>query len=394
MRRSLVPGEVFDAVIGIKSLVVVAGGGLGRGGAHAPQPVQDDIINARLRPQPDGALNGLADFRPPFARIRCTAHRNTGGPAPLFAYRSHRGLAMPLRLPPLSALRFFEAAARLGSFKGAAAELNVTPSAVSHGIVALEDALGVGLFVREPRGLSLTPEGELYLPYVAEAFALIAIGTQRLPDGRANRTIAVSCAPTFAARWLLPRLARFRARWSQLAVTVETSPRQVAFPVDGFDFAIRRSLGPVGGAAWERLFGEELVPVCSPDCYAALAGAEGHADLSRAALIHVTTASEDWDFWFEATGTQGVAVQGGLRFDTIQLAFEAAAMGLGVAMGRRPFVDADLASGALVTAAAARVPSRSGYWLVSGPGADVRPDLQAFRLWLLEEALAPERAAV
>lgn len=295
---------------------------------------------------------------------------------------------MPLRLPPLSALRFFEAAARLKSFKGAAAELNVTPSAVSHGIVALEESLGVELFVREPRGLSLTPEGELYLPYVAEAFSLIAIGTQRLPDRRATRPIAVSCAPTFAARWLLPRLAGFRARWPQIAVTVETSQRQVTFPADGFDFAIRRSPGPAGGATWDRLFGERLVPVCNAASFAALRDESGHADLGRAALIHVNTASEDWDYWLDETGTQGVATEGGLRLDTIHLAFDAAAMGLGVAMGRRPFIDADLASGALVAAAVASVPSRSCYWLVSGPGADARPDLAAFRLWLLEEAQA------
>lgn len=298
---------------------------------------------------------------------------------------------MPLRLPPLSALRFFEAAARLRSFKGAAAELNVTPGAVSHGIVALEESLGVGLFVREPRGLSLTPEGELYLPYVAEAFSLIAIGTQRLPDRRANRAIAVSCAPTLAARWLLPRLPVFRARWPQLAVTVETSQRQVAFPVDGFDFAIRRSLGPVAGAAWERLFGERLVPVCSPACLAELRGADGEVDLSRATLIHVSTASEDWAYWLDEAGVAGVALEGGVRLDTIHLAFDAAAMGLGVAMGRRPFVDAELASGALVPAARASVPSRSSYWLVCGPGADERPDLLAFRQWLLDEAAALDR---
>lgn len=171
---------------------------------------------------------------------------------------------MPLRLPPLPALRFFEAAGRHQSFKLAAAELNVTPSAISHGIVGLEQALGVELFVREPRGLSLTPAGADYLSYVSEAFSLIAIGTQRLPDNRANRTIALSCAPTLASRWLLPRLPGFRARWPNANVTVDTSHRQVGFPVDGFDFAIRMSRAPVAGTAWTRLFGERLVPVCSP----------------------------------------------------------------------------------------------------------------------------------
>src|SRR5271154_1374965 len=138
---------------------------------------------------------------------------------------------MPLRLPPLSSLRFFEAAGRHGSFKLAAAELNVTPSAVSHGIVALEQALGVELFLRGPRKLSLTPEGADYLPYVSEALSLIAIGTQRLPTNQPNRTIAVSCAPTLASRWLLPRLHDFSSRWPNISVTVDTSRRQVGFPV-------------------------------------------------------------------------------------------------------------------------------------------------------------------
>src|SRR5580658_1765237 len=130
---------------------------------------------------------------------------------------------MPLRLPPLSSLRFFEAAGRHRSFKLAAAELNLTPSAVSHGILGLEQALGGELFIREPRKLSLTPAGADYLPYVSEALSLIAIGTQRLPNNRTSRTIAVSCAPTLASRWLLPRLHRFSSRWPDTSVAVDTS---------------------------------------------------------------------------------------------------------------------------------------------------------------------------
>ena len=187
---------------------------------------------------------------------------------------------MPLRLPPLSSLRFFEAAGRHRSFKLAAAELNVTPSAVSHGIVALERALGVALFIRAPRKLSLTPEGADYLPYVSEALSLIAIGTQRLPHNRANRTIAVSCAPTLASRWLLPRLHNFSKRWPTIGVTVDTSQRHVGFPVDGFDFAIRMSWTTAAGAAWTRLFGERLVPVCSPAYRETLVDDAGNIDLS------------------------------------------------------------------------------------------------------------------
>ena len=293
---------------------------------------------------------------------------------------------MPLRLPPLNSLRFFEAAARLGSFKLAAAELNVTPSAVSHGIVALEETLGVALFAREPRRLSLTPAGELYFPYIAEAFSLIALGTQRLPDGRTQRTIAVSCAPTLAARWLVPRLHEFRARWPNIDVSVDTSRRQVGFPVDGFDFGIRLSRGPVPGSDWSRLFGERLVPVCSRAYRDTLTDAHGKLDLRRATLIHVDTASEDWQAWLEGAGIGDIVAAGSLRFDTIQLALEAATTGMGVAIGRRPLVDPELASGTLVEAGAPTVVATTAYWLVSAEGADQRPDLQAFKHWLLHEA--------
>ena len=293
---------------------------------------------------------------------------------------------MPLRLPPLPALRFFEAAGRHQSFKLAAAELNVTPSAISHGIVGLEQALGVELFVREPRGISLTATGADYLSYVSEAFSLIAIGTQRLPNHRADRPIALSCAPTFASRWLLPRLAGFRARWPNVNVSVDTSHRQVGFPVDGFDFAIRLSRAPVAGTAWTRLFGEQFVPVCSPAYLETLRDEHGNPDLRRATLIHVNTASEDWQAWLDATGSAGLDTAGGLRVDTIQLAFEAAAMGFGVALGRKPLVDPDLEGGALVAASPALSASTTAYWLVSAENSDRRPELVDFKRWLTSEA--------
>ncbi|MGF6770423.1 LysR family glycine cleavage system transcriptional activator [Paraburkholderia sp. GAS199] len=301
---------------------------------------------------------------------------------------------MPLRLPPLPALRFFEAAGRHRSFKLAAAELNVTPSAISHGIVGLEEALGVELFVREPRGISLTPTGADYLSYIAEAFSLIAIGTQRLPNHRSNRPIALSCAPTLASRWLLPRLQGFRARWPDANVTVDTSHRQVGFPVDGFDFAIRMSRTPVAGASWTRLFGERLVPVCSPAYRDELRERHGTFDLRHATLIHVNAASEDWQAWFDATretlqsptDDQEPELSDGLRVDTIQLAFEAASMGLGVALGRRPLVDRDLASGLLVEVCAPTVAASTAYWLVSADNVERRPELFDFQQWLVAQA--------
>ena len=270
---------------------------------------------------------------------------------------------MPLRLPPLHSLRFFEAAGRHRSFKLAAAELNVTPSAVSHGIVGLEKTLGVELFIRETRRLSLTPMGEDYLPYVSEALSLVAIGTQRLASRNVGRAIAVSCAPTFASRWLLPRLHGFKDQWPSLSINVDTSRKQVGFPVDGFDFAIRIEWAPVAGNDWSRLFGERLAPICTGAYLATLVDELGRVDLRRATLIHVTTASEDWQAWLDGNGLSELLPAADLRVDTIQLAFDAAAAGLGIALGRKSLVDRDLAANGLVEAAEA-TPAETSYWLV------------------------------
>lgn len=291
---------------------------------------------------------------------------------------------MPLRLPPLSPLRFFEAAGRLRSFRLAADELNVTPSAVSHGIAGLEEYLGVQLFERNPRGLSLTPAGADYLAYVSEAFSVLALGMRRLPPPRGRVLLSLTCAPTFASRWLLPRLASFRARWPDVDLSLDTSPRQAGFPADGFDFAIRMSRTPAAGPAWTRLFAERLVPLCSPAYRDTLAATDGGYDVRRAVLIHVPAASEEWQDWIQATGIEGMAPSGALHVDRLDLAFEAAAAGLGVALGRRPLVDDEIAAGTLVPAGPA-VDAETAYWLVARDGAEKEPALAGFRDWLLEE---------
>lgn len=297
---------------------------------------------------------------------------------------------MALRLPPLSGLRFFEAAGRLMSFKKAAEELNVTPSAVSHGIVALEQSLGVTLFVRGPRKLALTPEGADYLTYVSEGLSLIAIGTQRLPSRHARRIIKVSCAPTMASRWLLPRLPTFQEQWSTVSVSVETSHRLVSFPADGFDFAIRMSRAGSAGPNWDHLFGETLVPVCSPAYRDRLLDSFGAVDIRRARLIRITSLSEDWPAWLEPAGMGDLEpAAGDLRVDTLNLALEAAAAGLGVALGRRPLADADLAAGTLVEAHPLSVPAEMAFWLVGTAAVELRPELRAFRRWVLDQAYQP-----
>lgn len=302
---------------------------------------------------------------------------------------------MALRLPPLSALRLFEAAGRHSSFKLAAEELHLTPSAVSHGIVSLERWLGIALFDRGPRGLALTEAGRDYLPYIAEALTMIATGTQRLPSKRADRRIVISSAPAFAARVLLPNLQRFRARHPDIAIAIDTAHRQVGFPIDGVDLAIRMSRGPWPGLASTRLLGARLVPVCSP-AYAASLAADGapvdltrvdltRVDLTRAALIHLSSASEDWSVWADAVGLTGLDFSRGVILDTIGMGVEAAIAGLGVLMGRRPLIDRELAAGQLVAVSAHTVEAATAYWLVGAEATQARPDIAAFRRWVVEE---------
>ncbi|VVD99760.1 Glycine cleavage system transcriptional activator [Pandoraea iniqua] len=293
---------------------------------------------------------------------------------------------MPPRLPPLSALRLFEAAGRHQSFKRAAAELHLTPSAVSHGIVGLEQTLGIALFTRSPQGLSLTPEGVDYLAYVTEAFSLLMTGTRRLPTRDSTRAIALTCAPTLASRWLLPRLSRFTQRMPDVDVTLDTSRRQVGFPTDGFDFAIRLSRAPVASDTWHRLFGEQFVPVCSPAYHAAHANAHGKIDLQAVTRIHVSSASEDWQGWIEGAGVDDFDARGGLSFDSIQMAFDAAIIGLGVVIGRRPLVDEYLANGALMPAHGITTTSQGAYWLICADDIEPHPACTAFRDWVIEEA--------
>ncbi len=298
---------------------------------------------------------------------------------------------MPLRLPPLTALRLFEAAGRLLSFKMAAEELHLTPSAVSHGIQSLEDWLGTPLFHRGARGLALTPAGEAYQPKVAEALAMLASASEAVAGRKATGQLKLSAAPTFASRWLLPRLPAFAAQYPNIRLTLDTSRRLVEFPRDGFDLAIRLGSQPTGVGFALRLFHEELVPVCSPKLLQELGTATFGEVLARAALIHVTTPSEDWAYWFHAAGIDPLPVGNGLAVDTVQLAIEGAVLGLGVALGRRPLVDLELDVGTLVRLGGA-VQSSTSYWLVGPDEPFERPEARQFRSWIIRELAEPARA--
>lgn len=288
------------------------------------------------------------------------------------------------RLPPLNALRLFEASARLLSFKNAADELLLTPSAVSHGIQSLEQWLGVSLFTRTSKGLVLTKAGASYYPAVQMALDMLVESSARISAYQHRRHLRISAAPTFARHLLMPMLSEFQDAHPDVAVNIDTSQDCVDLSEDGADIAIRMGKGGWSGLVAEELLRETLVPVCAPKCRAGFAA----KDLEDLPLIHVTSVSEDWARWAAASGRKLPSTRQGLRFDTLQMAFDAAAHGLGVAIGRRPLIDAELQAGRLVALWMPEIPCESAHWLVSVEKKANEPAVEAFRAWIMARPLS------
>ncbi len=276
-------------------------------------------------------------------------------------------------------MRLFEAAGRHLSYKAAAEDLHLTPSAISHGVQTLEEWLGVELFIRGKRFLTLTEAGAIYLPKVQAALDMLARASESVPGRRPTGRLAVSVPPTFGMRWLLPRLLRFNERHPRIEVTVDTSQRQVDFSRDGIDIAIRMGRGDWPGLHATCLVREKLVPVCAPHLAPTIRSAD---DLRRMTLLHVIRASEDWAAWGTFAGVDVANITGGLRFDSIQMALEAAVSGIGVALGRLPLVDSDLAANRLVQVLGPPRFCSTGYWLVMQRETVQRPEVRAFCSWI------------
>lgn len=293
---------------------------------------------------------------------------------------------MAHKLPPLPALRIFEAAGRHGGFTAAAAELGVTPSAVSHGVRGLEDSLGLPLFHRDPRGLRLTPAGETLLREASRAFQALSRCVEALTESRSRNGLVGSVAPTFATRWLLPRLQALRRLYPSLALTISTEREHVEIGGGRFDFAIRMAAAPAGSADWHRLAPVRMVPVVAPDCRLSLTEA-----LARLPAIHVTAAGEDWAEWAALRGVGPAGRSSGLRFDTIQMALDAAAQGLGVALARLPVCTEDISTGRVRTLDAP-VEGSIACWLVARPGLLRQREGRLLAAWLRRE-LASEAVA-
>jgi LysR family transcriptional regulator, glycine cleavage system transcriptional activator len=301
---------------------------------------------------------------------------------------------MTRRLPPLNALRAFEAAARHLSFTRAADELHVTQTAISHQIRGLEERLGVRLFRRLPRGLLLTEEAQRYLPPVRDAFDRIAAATEQLGAGSSGGRLTVSVLPSFAAKWLVPRLGRFRVAHPDLDLRISASSQLVDFARDDVDVAIRMGRGRYPGLRVDRLFGESMVPVCAPELLTGPQPLRRPEDLRHHVLLHDDDHT-GWQLWLELAGVKGVDPRRGPIFTDSAMVVQAAAEGQGVAIARRVLAAADLAAGRLVQPFEVSVPHDLAYYLVSPEATAEQPRIKAFRAWLLTEAEAEaaERAA-
>ncbi|MGO1070424.1 transcriptional regulator GcvA [Lysobacter sp. CA199] len=295
----------------------------------------------------------------------------------------------PRHLVPLNALRAFEAAARCLSFQTAAAQLFVTPAAVSHQVKRLEAYLGVKLFHRGHRTVELTGEGEALAASLGELFGQLDLALDRA-IAPATAHLRVSTMESFAAKWLAPRLHRFHRDCPELKLRIETGDEPTDFVRDGIDVAIRYGPGGYTGVHAERLMDAPVFPVCAPVPEDATAIAVPD-DLRHRTLLHDDSAAgragvPDWPAWLQAAGATRVDATRGPVFASIYLAQEAAVAGHGVALGLAPLVEDDLLRGRLVKPFDRALPNAYAFWIVRRHEPGRHPAVDAFCRWLRKEA--------
>jgi LysR family glycine cleavage system transcriptional activator len=303
---------------------------------------------------------------------------------------------MERRLPPLNALRAFEAAARHLSLTRAAEELHVTPAAISHQVKGLESFLGVKLFRRANRSLRLTDAGQASLPGLREGFDRLAEAMEAVRAGDESGPFTVTVPPSFGAKWLVARLDRFTRRHPGYDVRLDASMRLVDLMREGVDIAVRYGAGEYPGMRVDRLMDEVAIPVCSPRLLEGDHPLRVPADLCGHTLLHHTVPSQDdkfpdWPMWLQAAGVKNCDLARGPTFSMASMAVEAAIEGQGVALVGDVLVTDDIAAGRLVRPFALSFPVNFAYYVVSPLVTVERPRVVAFREWLLEEARASGR---
>ncbi len=282
-------------------------------------------------------------------------------------------------------MRAFEVAARHLSFSRAADELNVTKAAISHQVKALEDDLGMPLFQRLNRALALTAAGQALFPAVSEAMGLMAAAVKRLHHQDRAGELTVTTMDSFAARWLVPRLGRFRQEYPDIDVLIATSDESIDFARESADLAIRYGAGSWPGLSVERLMTEEVFPVCAPGMLQSGPPLERPSDLKNHTLLH-DDMREDWRMWLMAVNELDVDARKGPGYQHSNLAIQAAEQGDGVALARSVLVEDLLTSGRLVKPFNVSLPVEFAYYIVCPMANLSRPKVKAFKAWLFREA--------
>jgi LysR family glycine cleavage system transcriptional activator len=297
---------------------------------------------------------------------------------------------MPRRIYPLNALRAYEASARHLSFVKASEELSVTPAAVSHQVKKLEEYLGLPLFRRQSRGLLLTETGQLLLTELREVFLSLDKAMERVIDSDSRGAITLSVAPSFAVLWLIPRLQKFYALHPDIDVRISTSLGLVDFQRDDYDAAIRLGSGKWFGLEAIKLFEETVTPMCSPRLLEGPDALKSPNDLSKHVLVHNHSMDYDpdapnWQTWLKAAGATGVDASRGTHFSLPDHGLQASIDGAGVVLGWRALAAPDIEAGRVVAPFDLVLPLGSSFYLAYPEAHSPRPNIAAYREWLIRE---------
>ena len=295
--------------------------------------------------------------------------------------------------PPLKSLKTFEAAARLLSFSKAAEELYVTPGAVSQQIKLLENMLGVELFKRMHRRILLTDAGQCLLPGIQNGFQSLNEAVEGIRTMKNNQPITISAAPSFASKWLVPRLRRLQDRHPQIEIRIDTSMDVVDLARSDIDIGIRFGGGNYPGMQTDLLICEEVYPVCSPELIDLQQPLNNPSDLLEYPLLHYATANQDlgagwpdWNMWLTAAGVDYDDEHHGLTFIQQQLLIQSALEAQGVALVGSVSVIDDIRSGKLIKPFELAFELEFAYYFVTTPTKAKWPAIIAIREWMLEEA--------
>ncbi|MFT6372840.1 MAG: LysR family glycine cleavage system transcriptional activator [Gammaproteobacteria bacterium] len=296
-----------------------------------------------------------------------------------------------MKLPPLNSLRAFEISGRRLSFSKAAAELNVTPGAISQQIRVLEEFLDVKLFKRRNRTIVLTDAGQLCLPLITDGFTSLSEAVKSVRQFNCDGPLTISSAPTFVSKWLIPRLCKFHDLHPDIDVRIDASTRLADFIYDDIDVGIRFGTGEFPGLESIYLFSFDLIPVCSPKLINQGKGLRQLSDIRHQTLLHSDLVEfdpswPDWTMWLATANVTGVDPTRGIFFSQNDMMLEAALGGQGIALVSSVAAANDIEAGRLVQPFETRLPVRLSYHFVTSKQKSTNKKVVAFRQWLLDES--------